>query len=244
MALSEVALYPAAFDVIPEQEAKKDKASKAFVNRLANCIEAIEAELGLDVAGDQADLVTRLGKILSDTGALRNGSSFPVTTETALLFFRTDENTIYVRNAADSAWVVLGTAGTSGFQMGAYSSGHGGTITWGTEIFDIGADTTTTTFTAPADGYYLLTFSFTMETSTGGAGEEWSTTASIVTSNRTYSQTARVQQSGSSDPGYRSVCVCVVADMDSGDTAHCTTSNTENTNRLYSNEHFSGIRIG
>lgn len=49
-----------------------------------------------------------------DNLAIVGGTAFPVTTNTGELFFRTDENKLYIRNAADDGWVDLAGAGGGG----------------------------------------------------------------------------------------------------------------------------------
>lgn len=45
--------------------------------------------------------------------SLQQGSEFPVTTRAGMIFFRTDEDAVYVRNAANDDWVPIGTLDSS-----------------------------------------------------------------------------------------------------------------------------------
>lgn len=88
------------------------------------------------------------------------------------------------------------------------------TLNCGTEVFDIGANLATNTFTAPAAGKYLLTAAVHF---TGIDGTATQVAVSIVTSNRTYLRS--VTRTGSyGDP--ENITHTVIADMDAGDTAH------------------------
>lgn len=71
--------------------AKVDPASAANINTLQTSIVTIETALNLLVNTD---------------GSIRQGTSFPVSPVPGQLFFRTDLNTVYIRNAANSAWVI------------------------------------------------------------------------------------------------------------------------------------------
>ena len=86
------------------------------------------------------------------------------------------------------------------------------TISFNSEIFDQGANFSSTTFTAPVTGRYLLATSI----SWGGQVDASSIALSIVTSNRTY----RIfYWSGSTTAGNQEEGGTVVADMDAADTA-------------------------
>lgn len=118
--MSETSDYSGAYDVFTDKEAKKDKASKADMNKVQNSIEAMQAALGLSIEGNLATLAARLANLMNANGALAQGTSFPGTTYPGLLFFRTDLNQIYIRNAADSAWVAV--SATSNIQVYTTSS--------------------------------------------------------------------------------------------------------------------------
>lgn len=95
------ASYPGSKKTYSDKTAKVDLVAAADINSLQDEVEAIEAELGVDVAGSQTDLVTRLAVSLADSGGIRQGTSFPVSDlETGMLFYRTDEDVIYIYNGA------------------------------------------------------------------------------------------------------------------------------------------------
>jgi len=100
--------YSTTKDVFEDPEDDKDVYKADYLIKIHNVLTAIQDALGTSIEGSVADLATRLAKILSDSGALRNGTSFPETTEPGLIFFRTDEDKLYIRNAADSDWDEIG----------------------------------------------------------------------------------------------------------------------------------------
>lgn len=102
--------YPTSLDTFVTLTDKEDLAEASDINKMKAAITAVQTELGLDPAGTQTDLVTRLAKILATSGALRQGTSYPGTTEPGLIFFRTDLDKVYIRNAADNAWDEIGAA--------------------------------------------------------------------------------------------------------------------------------------
>lgn len=97
------------------------------------------------------------------------------------------------------------------------------TITYGTEIFDVGGDYNngTYTFTAPVSGYYHLFFSAYVTTQPT-ATVPYLIKASIVTSNRTYIFQQPVVDTDGAGNGQMTVTASVLADMDANDTASVT----------------------
>lgn len=87
---------------------------------------------------------------------------------------------------------------------------------WPTEVYDQGADFSSNTFTAPVDGRYALNVSIRMEGMTTGH-----TTAilRLVTTNRTYAYSHIMTSPPFTTKTFH---ICVLADMDSGDTATTT----------------------
>jgi hypothetical protein len=88
------------------------------------------------------------------------------------------------------------------------------TIAFGTEVFDVGANFASNTFTAPVTGKYPLNLVLYFN-SLDTASDYY--VINIVTSNRSYS-TAIDPGAFSSDPVYWFVTLCVLADMDASDT--------------------------
>lgn len=95
--------YPGTLDTWVTLTDKEDLAEVSDINKIKDAIEAVQTELGTDPAGSLTDLVTRLAKIQNVDGAIQKGTSFPVSgLVDGQLFYRTDENVIYVYNG--STW--------------------------------------------------------------------------------------------------------------------------------------------
>lgn len=103
-----MASYPASLKVFTTKVNKQDDASAEDINAIQDEIEAIQTELGTDVAGSVTDLKTRLAVSIADSGAVANGSSFPGSPTANQLFYRTDLDKLYTRDAANAAWSVVG----------------------------------------------------------------------------------------------------------------------------------------
>ena len=87
-------------------------------------------------------------------------------------------------------------------------------ITFDSEVFDVNGDFTSSTFTAPVTGKYLLTSKVRLDEIDTAANFY---SMDIVTGNRTYADIYRLESS--SDPDYFTFAFSVVADMDANDTA-------------------------
>ena len=107
--------YPASLDTFTTKTNKVDLVDAAHINLAQTTLVAIETELGTDPAGNLTDLKTRLANMMDGNGALNQGTSFPGTTYSGMIFFRTDLGTVYLRNAANSSWGVL--TGASNIQI-------------------------------------------------------------------------------------------------------------------------------
>ena len=91
------------------------------------------------------------------------------------------------------------------------------TVAFATEVFDVGANFASNTFTAPITGKYLLAYSFYLEDLDI---DTQFYQPLLVTSNRTYYNV--ISNNFSADLEYLVMNQTVVADMDAGDTAHIT----------------------
>lgn len=97
------------------------------------------------------------------------------------------------------------------------ATGSAQTIVFGTEVYDVGANFASNTFTAPITGKYQLSASVYLSVlDTAATYYE----ASIRTSNRNYHNI--IQPKFSSDPFYWTLPINVLADMDADDTAYVT----------------------
>ena len=93
------------------------------------------------------------------------------------------------------------------------ATGSNVTVVLGTEVFDIGSNFASNTFTAPVTGKYLFVFTLYGSQLDGDASYF---EISIVTSNRGY---AIINEPSGSEDVYAGGTVSVVADMDANDTA-------------------------
>jgi hypothetical protein len=87
---------------------KVDLVQAAHMNAVQAELVTIETILGTNVKGDRADLKTRLNNALDADGSLLSGTSFPSPALASQMFYRTDLNTNYIRNAANDTWLAQG----------------------------------------------------------------------------------------------------------------------------------------
>tara|TARA_R100000900_G_scaffold126937_3_gene101633 strand:+ start:1584 stop:2222 length:639 start_codon:yes stop_codon:yes gene_type:complete len=87
-------------------------------------------------------------------------------------------------------------------------------ITFNSEVFDVGSNFASNTFTAPVTGKYLLTAKVRVDEIDTAANFY---SMDIVTSNRDYADIYRLESSN--DPDYFTFAFSVIADMDANDTA-------------------------
>lgn len=113
--------YPSSLTSYTTKTNQVDDVDAAHINSIQEEVVAIQTELGTDPAGTVTDVKTRLAVCLGGSGAIRTGSSFPGTTEAAMIFIRSDEDKFYFRNAADSAWVDLTPSHATGSVLAAQS---------------------------------------------------------------------------------------------------------------------------
>ena len=102
------ASYPSSIKTFTVKTAKQDKARAADVNAMQDEITAIETELGTNPAGSKTTVKDRLAVNLADDGATAKGTSFPASPTAGQLFYRTDEDKLYSRDAANANWKVVG----------------------------------------------------------------------------------------------------------------------------------------
>ena len=97
------------------------------------------------------------------------------------------------------------------------TDGSAVTVAFASERFDTNSDFASNTFTAPVTGKYLLAVHLRINNADSAATYYIPT---LVTSNNPYRDI--INPTFSSDPGYMSMQVTVVADMDANDTAYVT----------------------
>lgn len=103
-----VATYPGAIWTPTFKTDKVDLVLAEHVNRLQEEAVAVQTELGTDPAGSETNVLSRLARFLANSGAINQGTSFPVSPAPVdgQLFYRSDNDTLYVYNGA--SWDSLG----------------------------------------------------------------------------------------------------------------------------------------
>ena len=91
------------------------------------------------------------------------------------------------------------------------------TITWGTEVFDIGSNFTSNTFTAPVTGKYLLSVCMLIAQIDHDGG--YYCHIKLNTSNQTHSLNHSIRNYFEAQPEFWPFRLSVVADMDASDTS-------------------------
>lgn len=102
------ASYPSALKTFTTKTNKVDLVDAAHINDAQLEIAALEAAIGLNPKGSAADLVTRLAVNIDTAGLPQSGTSFPVSPVARQMFYRTDVDTYYIRNTANTTWLALG----------------------------------------------------------------------------------------------------------------------------------------
>ncbi len=125
---------------------KVDLVSAAHINAVQNELVILETILGTGLKGDRANLSTRLNNALDADGSILSGTVYPSPSFPSQLFFKTDVNTAYIRNAANSAWIQVN-------------------LSSGSQWF-----TANGTFTAPAGVYHVVVSMVGGGASGGGGG--------------------------------------------------------------------------
>lgn len=101
--------YPGSLDTWVSLTDKEDLAEASDINKIKAAIEAVQTEIGTDPAGTKTDLVARLAVLLEADGSLRQGTSFPASPAEGDMFYRTDEDTLYIYDGSewDSVGITL-----------------------------------------------------------------------------------------------------------------------------------------
>lgn len=90
--------YPGALDTWVTLTDKEDLSEASDLNKIKAAVLATQTELGTDPAGTVATLKLRLAAALAGNGAVANGTAFPTspTPVDGQIFYRTDEDTVYI----------------------------------------------------------------------------------------------------------------------------------------------------
>lgn len=125
------ASYPGAIKTFTTKTNKVDLVDAVHINDLQLEVNAIETELGIDVAGTAIDLVTRLARSLDGDGGLRRGTAFPGTNiGDGTPFYRTDLDALYIYDGltwdpfASTSNVIYAWVGRDGVSQDG-NFGHG-----------------------------------------------------------------------------------------------------------------------
>tara|TARA_R100001082_G_scaffold63160_1_gene35401 strand:- start:596 stop:1102 length:507 start_codon:yes stop_codon:yes gene_type:complete len=118
------------------------------------------------------------------------------------------------------------------------------TVTWGTELFDVGSNFASNTFTAPITGYYQLNVNIDFRQFSNNTNSLYN--LYLVTSNRTYQHSTSGFDSDSQNK-YQSVAISHLCDMDASDTAIVQVLAENQSSSIMdvgSNTRFSGFLVG
>ena len=97
-----VATYPNALVTFTTKTDKIDVVDDDHINKLQVEVVAVETELGTNIKGSAADLKARLAVCLGTDGAIQGSTGLPGSAITGQLFYRTDEDVLYIYDGA--AW--------------------------------------------------------------------------------------------------------------------------------------------
>jgi hypothetical protein len=158
-----------------------------------------------------------------------NGThTFRLLSNTTATYIKTIEADPLVFSTADTERMRIGSTGAvtmpyqpafcatpSSVQTNLPATDSATTVAMGTEIFDVGGNFASSTFTAPVTGKYQLNLSIYLTDVDAAAGYIM---IGIITSNRYYIN--NVAPKYASDPAYLTQNISTLADMDAGDTAY------------------------
>ena len=114
-------------------------------------------------------------------------------------------------------------------------------IVFGTEVYDVGSNFASSTFTAPVAGKYQLSYFVRLDAIDTAASYYY---LMIKTSNRTYYPIYAGSTFGASDPTYMTLTFSVLADMDASDTAKIVYDQTGGTSQVdVSDGVFTGVLV-
>lgn len=165
--------YDSAISSFTIKTDKVDLVSASHINTLQSEIVTIETVLGTNVKGNRTDLKTRLNNALDADGSMLSGTSYPSPALPSQVFYDTSLDTMYIRNAANTAWNSVTTLACF------FSAYHSSTmdlttspskVQFNTEDFDVGSNYDNATnyrFIAPTSGKYIFTFTSVQSNLTG-----------------------------------------------------------------------------
>ena len=167
--------YDSAISTFTTKTDKVDLVSASHINTVQAELVTIETILGTGVKGNRADLKTRLANALDADGSIFSGSSYPSPALPSQAFFRTDLNILYIRNAANTAWL-SSSQQVSSFLTQITGAGPASNLST-TGGFDKNGDIVSGQFKAPVAGRYL--FNVKVEF-TGGTTTAFNEIATVI----------------------------------------------------------------
>ena len=204
---------------------------------------AMRTTLGAAASGSNSDIIALIALTNITPGAdftFTQNSVIPFTSvESGAIVDSLKINAGIVTKAAQPAFQVIPASTQSNFAVG----GAGVEVIWGTEIFDIGGNFASNTFTAPATGTYSLMVSLRL-TAVDNASSYYK--CQIITSNRIYTFFLTTDKY-TGDLNNITMLGSIHADMDLNDT--CTIkiyqdSGTQQTDIAIPGSYFSGYLMG
>jgi hypothetical protein len=92
--------YPGSIVSFTTKTNKVDTVDASHMNSVQGEIQAIETALGAKIGGSYTDLNTRLAVCFDTDGALAHSNAFPAIAIEGQMFWRTDEDTLYIYDGA------------------------------------------------------------------------------------------------------------------------------------------------
>ncbi len=152
---------------------------------------------------------------------------------------------VWICTTGSTVWQQVGSQNVTKFLVqseGQNNIASVATITFGTEIFDVGNNFASNTFTSPATGKYQLSVQIQFIDIDSASTN---LVISLVTSNRTYVWNINPSADLSAD-SYATAIISVCTDMDINDTAYVAYSQTGGASQTYivaGNASFSGFLV-
>lgn len=94
--MSGLSTYPGTKDSFSDKRFKQDVNASNDMNKVQDCVKAIEDTLGVNPQGTQTDVKTLLQRCLAPDGSMRQGTSFPGSPNEGDFFYRQDQDKVYI----------------------------------------------------------------------------------------------------------------------------------------------------
>lgn len=103
-----MAQYPTSVVSYTTKTNQIDTVDASHINDLQNEVIALQTYVGTYPQGSKASLTERLAVCLSTNGAINGSNGFPVNTTPMRLFYRTDQETLYIRRYDNTSEQAIG----------------------------------------------------------------------------------------------------------------------------------------